>query len=133
VFVIASKDQGQTWSAPVRVNDDSKGHSQMFTWMAIDPIDGSLNVVFHDRRGQSGTMTGVTLARSVDGGRTFVNSPLAIPAFDCCAKSAFFGDYNGIDAYGGRVVAAFPVLTPSGEQRVRAAVARFHPGTITLQ
>jgi hypothetical protein len=133
VFVAASRDGGQTWSAPVRVNDDPKGQPQLFTWMAVDPIDGSLNLVFHDRRGQQGTMTGVTLARSVDGGKTFDNIPLPIPAFDCCASSAFFGDYNGIDAYGGRVVAVFPVLTATGQQKVQTAAARFHPGTVNLQ
>jgi hypothetical protein len=133
VFVAASRDKGWTWSAPLRVNDDPKGSAQMFTWMAVDPVDGALNVVFHDRRGQKGTMTAVTLARSVDGGQTFVNIPVAVPAFDCCARSAFFGDYSGIDAYGGRVVAAFPVLTANGQQKVRAAVARFHPGTVNLQ
>jgi hypothetical protein len=137
VFVAASRDGARTWSAPVRVNDDGKGAAQMFTWMAIDPVDGSINIVFHDRRGQPGTLTGVTLARSVDGGRTFVNHPLAVPAFDCCAASAFFGDYNGIDAFGGRVVAVFPVLgtAASGRdgQRVLAAVARFEPATQQLR
>jgi hypothetical protein len=105
----------------------------MFTWMAVDPVDGAINVVFHDRRNQQGTMTGVTLARSVDGGQSFVNLPLPIPAFDCCAGSAFFGDYSGIDANGGLVVAAFPVLTAKGQQKVQAAVARFHLGTVHLQ
>ena len=133
VFVSASRDGGRTWPAPVRVNDDPKGSTQMFTWMAVDPVDGALNLVFHDRRNQKGTVTGVTLARSVDGGKTFVNLPLPIPAFDCCARTAFFGDYNGIDAYGGRVIAAFPVLTANGQQKVQAAVARFHSGTVTLQ
>jgi hypothetical protein len=133
VFVSASRDGGRTWPAPVRVNDDSKGSTQMFTWMVVDPIDGALNLVFHDRRNQKGTATGVTLARSVDGGKTFVNLPLPIPAFDCCARTAFFGDYNGIAAYGGRVIAAFPVLTANGQQKVQAAVARFHSGTVTLQ
>jgi hypothetical protein len=133
VFVAASRDGARTWSAPVRVNDDGPGAAQMFTWMAVDPVDGAINVVFHDRRGQAGTATGVTLARSVDGGRSFVNMPLGVPAFECCAASAFFGDYNGIDAYGGRVVAAFPVLgaptSPRGDQRIVAALARFEPGT----
>jgi hypothetical protein len=133
VFVGASRDGGHSWSAPVRVNDDPKGRAQMFTWMAVDPVDGAINVVFHDRRNQTGTVTGVTLARSVDGGKTFANLPLPIPAFDCCTRSAFFCDYNGIDAYGGRVVAAFPVLTVNGQQKVQAAVARFHPGTVNLQ
>ena len=133
VFVAASSDKGRTWTAPLRVNDDPKGSAQMFTWMAVDPVDGALNIVFHDRRGQKGTMTAVTLARSIDAGKTFVNIALPVPAFDCCARSAFFGDYNGIDAYGGRVVAAFPVLTANGQQKVQAAVARFHPGTVNLQ
>ena len=71
----------------MRVNDDAKGAAQMFTWMAVDPADGAVNVVFHDRRGQPGTMTGVTLARSIDGGKTFVNHPLPVQPFDCCAAS----------------------------------------------
>ena len=75
----------------------------------------------------------MTLARSVDGGKTFVNHPLPVPAFECCDASAFFGDYNGIDAYGGRVVAVFPVLTADGTQKVQAAVARFRPGTQELR
>lgn len=133
VFVAASTDRGQTWSAPVRVNDDSGTAVQMFTWLAVDPVDGALNVIFHDRRGLSGTMTGVTLARSVDGGRTFVNYPVPVTPFACCQGSAFFGDYNGVAAHGGRVVAAFPVLTAAGQQRVQAAVARFRPGTQELQ
>jgi hypothetical protein len=133
VFVSASRDGGRHWSAPVRVNDDAKGQAQMFTWMAVDPVDGSINVVFHDRRHQQGTMTGVTLARSVDGGKSFVNVPLPVPAFDCCTRSAFFGDYSGLDAYDGLVVAAFPVLTANGQQKVQAAVARFHQGTVNLQ
>jgi hypothetical protein len=73
----------------------------------------------------------VTLARSVDGGRTFKNLALDVPAFDCCG-SGFFGDYNGLDAYGGRVVAVFPVLTAQGQQ-VWAASARFKSGTNDLQ
>jgi hypothetical protein len=106
---------------------------QRFTWRAVDPVDGSVNLGFHDRRNQSESTTGVTLARSVDGGKTFVNFPLPVPAFACCTKSAFFGDYNGIDAYGGRVIAAFPMLTATAQQKVQAAVARFRPGTVELQ
>jgi hypothetical protein len=51
--------------------------------------------------------------------------------------AAFFGDYNGIDAYGGRVMAAFPVQggpgAARGDQRVLAAVARFEPATQQLR
>lgn len=133
VFIASSRDGGTTWSGAVRVNDDVRGGVQMFTWLAVDPMDGSLNVVFHDRRGLSGKNTGVTMARSVDGGKTFVNRQLPVTPFDCCDRSTFFGDYNGIDSYNGRVVAIFPVLTADGRQKVQAAVARFRTGTQELQ
>ena len=132
VFVMVSRDGGATWQPPVRVNDDAKGAAQMYAWMAVDPADGSVNLVFHDRAGLTGTMTGVTAARSIDGGKTFVNYHLPVEPFDCCERSTFFGDYSGLDAMGGRVVAAFPVLTSTGQQRIMSAVLRFKPGTQTM-
>jgi hypothetical protein len=133
VFIVRSSDGGRTWSAPGRVNDDPKGSAQMLAWLAVDPVDGAINVVFHDRRGQKGTFTGLTIARSIDGGKTFANHAVPIEAFDCCEKSGFFGDYNGLDAHGGRVIAAFPILTSAGQQKVQAAIAAFHPGTQELR
>jgi hypothetical protein len=48
-----------------------------------------------------------------------------VAPFECCDRSAFFGDYNAIDANGGRVVALFPVLASDGTQKVQAAIAKF--------
>jgi hypothetical protein len=62
-----------------------------------------------------------------------MNHKLPVPAFECCERSAFLGDYNGIDAYGGRVVALFPILTADGAQKVQAAVARFRLATQELR
>src|SRR5207249_8203130 len=97
VFVAHSRDQGATWSEPVRVNDDPKGNgkAQLFTWMAVDPADGSVNVIFFDRRNTTDHRMGLTLARSVDGGRTFVNHPVNQEPF-AVDGSVFFGDYIGV-------------------------------------
>ena len=54
VFLLASRTAAGRGHAPVRVNDDPKGAAQMFTWMAVDPADGAINMVFHDRRGLTG-------------------------------------------------------------------------------
>jgi len=126
VFAMASRDGGRTWSQPVRVNDDPVGDSaaQLFTWMAVDPVDGSVNVVFLDRRGLKGTDTGVTVARSEDGGRTFVNHHVDQPPFTMRAD-VFYGDYNGIAAYGGHVVAAYPRFEADGSLSVAAALFDF--------
>jgi hypothetical protein len=131
VFVMSSRNGGETWSAPVRVNDDAlkNGKAQFFTWMAIDPMDGSVNVVFYDRREGKGTQTGLTLARSVDGGQTFVNHKIDVPLFNANERS-FFGDYSSISAYDGRAVPVFMhFVNERGDLAVSVALFRFKLGT----
>jgi BNR/Asp-box repeat protein len=130
VFVMSSRNGGETWTGPVRVNDDAlkNGKPQFFTWMAIDPADGSVNVVFYDRRDGTGTQTRLTLARSIDGGRTFVNHKIDVPPFSANNR-AFFGDYSSISAYGGRVVPAFMHFVNAGNLTISVALFRFRPGT----
>ncbi len=121
VFCSTSTDGGKKWSAPVRVNNDPvhDGAEQFFQWLAVDPIDGSANVVFYDRRGQTDTRTQtVTLARSTDGGSSFQNYAWTNEAFD--AEGVFFGDYTGIAASGGRVYGVWtekPAPPPEAESK----------------
>jgi hypothetical protein len=119
VFVAASRDGGAGWSPPVRVNDDPKGsgRAQLFTWMAVDPADGSINVVFLDRRDTDGSDNAVTLARSTDGGKTFTNVRVERPAFPSDPR-VFYGDYLGIDAHGGRVAVIYPVVVDTANRLV---------------
>ena len=126
IFVAASRDGGTTWDAPVRVNDDPKsnGREQFFTWMAVDPEDGSVNVIFYDRRDDAETKTKLTLARSTDGGKTFLNYPVKQPAF-AIDRRGFFGDYCGIDARGGKVIAVYPHYDEKNQIAVSAALFQF--------
>jgi len=104
VFLATSDNGGKHWTTPVRVNNDPvhNGAEQFFQWLAVDPTDGSVNVVFYDRRGDPQNRKQiVVLARSTDGGRTFNNYAWTEEAFE--ASGVFFGDYSGIAAYGGRV------------------------------
>jgi hypothetical protein len=130
VFHMKSSDGGETWTKPLRVNDDpvKNGKEQFFTWLAVDPIDGAVNIAFYDRRDFDDTKTGVTLARSVDGGKTFVNHKINQEPFTC-TKGAFFGDYLGIDAHGGRVVAMYQHFTKGPNLAISAAIFDFKKGT----
>jgi len=104
VFIAASDDGGQHWSAALRVNNDPvhNGAEQFFQWLAVDPVDSSVNVLFYDRRGDAeGKKQIVALARSTDGGRTFANYAWTDGPFE--ASGVFFGDYTGLAAHGGRV------------------------------
>ncbi len=106
IFVATSSDYGQTWSAPVRVNNDPlhNGQDQFFQWMAVDAKTGAVNLVFYDRRGDNKATT-VTLARSTDGGKTFAIYALDSDAFD--AEGDFLGDYLAITAFGDKAFAAW--------------------------
>jgi hypothetical protein len=114
VFCISSSDNGKTWSQPVRVNSDPlhDGADQFFQWSAVDPTDGSINVVFYDRREdpQNRRQT-VVLARSSDAGRSFVNYAWTDDPFE--AGGVFFGDYTGIAAFGGRVYGVWTEKPPN--------------------
>src|ERR671925_443968 len=51
-----------------------KGAEHFCQWMGVDPADGSVNVIFYDRRGDPRNRAQtVTLARSTDAGQSFQN------------------------------------------------------------
>lgn len=133
VFLMSSRDGGDTWTSPVRVNDDplKNGKVQFFTWMTVDPVDGSINIIFYDRRDTEGTQTRVTVARSVDGGKSFVNHKVDLPPFPV-NSNVFFGDYGSISAYNGRVVPAFMHFVNDSSLAISVALFRFKPGTQEL-
>jgi hypothetical protein len=113
VFCSTSPDRGRTWSPAVRVNSDPlhDGADQYFQWMTVDPSDGSAYVVFYDRRGDPQNRKQiVTLARSSDGGKSFINYAWTDDPFD--AQGVFMGDYTGLTAWDGRVYGVWTAKPP---------------------
>src|SRR5262249_58550149 len=54
IMMRTSTDDGATWSAPVRVNDDMTTRSQFLPYVALDPTTGTVAVGFHDCRNDDG-------------------------------------------------------------------------------
>ena len=102
VWLVKSEDGGETWSERIRVNDDGKGNHQFFTWMDVDPITGYIYIVFYDRRNYDDLKTDVFLAYSIDGGNSFSNIKISESPF-IPNENVFFGDYNDISAYDGKI------------------------------
>jgi hypothetical protein len=102
IFFIKSTDGGNTWGSVKQVNDDNTTRHQFFTWMAVDPVNGSIYFVFYDRRNTTGNETEVYVAKSENGGETFSNFIVSESSFIPNAV-VFFGDYTNIAARNGKV------------------------------
>lgn len=98
VWIARSSDGGNTWSQPIRVNDDPAGKQQFFTWMTVDQVTGYLWFVFYDRRNYDNNNTDVYMAVSKDGGTTFENFKVSESPF-LPSSGVFFGDYNCVHAH----------------------------------
>ena len=110
-----SDDQGATWSAPVRVNDDAGTNSQFLPKIALDPLSGHIAVVWYDARndlglGGPGDTDGIPNddaqfwgAFSADGVAFTPN--LQISAGTSNSRDAMngidYGDYTGLAFFGG--------------------------------
>src|SRR5262249_21197992 len=77
IFVISSDDNGTTWSAPVRVNDDpssgTTGATQYLPAIAVDQTTGYVAVSWYDTRNSAtGTTRDTFASASIDGGATWL-------------------------------------------------------------
>ncbi|MEO1518081.1 MAG: sialidase family protein [Bacteroidota bacterium] len=103
IFLIRSADGGENWSAPVRVNQDKTQSQQFFPWMSVDPVSGHIYIVFYDRSRHDDNQTDVVLAVSKNGGKSFKQKTISQKPFTPPGAGVFFGDYNNISAYDGKV------------------------------
>lgn len=98
IFLSKSTDNGDTWTDPVKINDDSTDHHQYMPWITVDQITGSVYVVFYDRRHHPNSKTDVYMASSFDGGETFINTKISERSFTPDSYT-FMGDYIGVTAH----------------------------------
>ena len=111
IMVRTSDDQGATWSAPVRANDDTGTNSQFNPHISLDQSTGSVGVSFYDARndlgnGGSGDTDGVPdtdaqyfAAVSTNGGASFGTNVRVSTGTSNAADASNgvdYGDYNGM-------------------------------------
>jgi hypothetical protein len=111
VYLVRSTDGGDTWSAPLRVNDDRTQTDQFQPAVAVAG-NGTVGLMFYDRRLDLENLNiDVFIARSSDGGQTFepnlrvTHRSFPVPPigtngrnFDSLRSICYMGDYNQIAA-----------------------------------
>jgi len=104
VYMIRSSDEGNTWSEPIKINQDESGlgKKHFFPWIVCDPSNGALSAIFYDDRNTSVTELEVYCANSEDGGETWEDFKVSDVAFTPTPIPGlvdnYFGDYLGITA-----------------------------------
>jgi hypothetical protein len=100
ILLTRSTNGGATWSAPIRVSDDTNSSHQFFPAIDVD-VDGRITVFFLDQRNAPGTpLYDAYITQSTDGGLTFrrnkrltgVSSNSTLDGFG----GGFIGDYSGV-------------------------------------
>jgi len=95
VWLLYSKDGGDTWTQPIRVNDNPTASRQFESWVAVDAY-GRVHVAWTDlRNGQNETW----YARSADPTKGFEPN-LQVTDGRGSAATDFLGDYKGIVVQG---------------------------------
>lgn len=122
VWLTKSNNGGDSWSTPIKVNNDSPGKQQFMSTMSIDQVTGYLYILFYDRRNYtSGNNTDVYMAVSKNGGESFMNYKINSNSFSP-NSNYFFGDYIGISAHNNIIRPIWMQMNSGGALSVYTAI-----------
>jgi hypothetical protein len=100
VWVVYSKDSGDTWSDPIKVNDNPSPSRQFESWVAVDNY-GRVHVAWTDYR--DGGKDETFYARAADPTKGFEPS-VQVTDGSGSGSTDFLGDYKGIVVQGSDVL-----------------------------
>ena len=128
IYMITSDDNGETWSAPVKVNQDASGlgKEHLFPAVTCDPETGTVTVIYYDDRNVSSDMVEVYASISYDGGGSFMDFRISDISLDfdnlISISSDMLTNKIGVSASHGRV---YPVWTDFREGTCRTVTSPF--------
>jgi hypothetical protein len=111
VWVLYSNDGGDTWSKPIRVNDNTAASRQFQSWVAVDNY-GRVHVAWTDLR--DGGQNETWYARSADPTKGFEPN-LQITDGHGPATTDFLGDFKGLVVQGSDVLCVWNDTRRSGD------------------
>ncbi len=115
-----SVDGGNTWSQPIKLNDDNTTSDQVMPWMEVKP-NGTIDIAWYDRRNSPADMLwDVYFTSSTDEGQTFsANVSINSNMFSSpqTPVGSWFGEYLGLASDNQRAYVAFTssIIDPKGD------------------
>jgi len=107
IFFSRSTDGGSTWSAAVKINNQSGLNDQFNPWMVVDETDGKVALMYYDTVGDSTRKaTNVYYQSSTDDGVTW-STPFKVTTASTNETTAGadsgnqYGDYNSLSGIAG--------------------------------
>jgi hypothetical protein len=124
VWVLYSKDGGETWTDPIRVNDNTTRSRQFEPWVGVDSY-GRVHVAWTDYRHDGDNAT--YYARSADPEKGFEKN-IEITEERGTGDLDFLGDYKGLVVQGDDVVVVWQdTRNDSGDIYVARAIGAAGP------
>jgi len=105
IWFARSTDGGTTWGAPVMINNQASLNDQFNQWLAVDPNNGRIGVMYYDTVGDSTRKTtNVWYQSSGDGGVTWsaalkVSTAATDETIAGADSGNQYGDYNGLTGF----------------------------------
>ena len=107
IFFARSTDGGATWSAPVKVNNQSGLNDQFNQWLVVDETNGKIALMYYDTVGDSTRKSvNVYYQSSTDDGVTW-STPFKVTTASTNETTTGadsgnqYGDYNSLSGYNG--------------------------------
>ncbi len=128
IWFARSTDGGKTWSAAVKINDQSTLNDQFFPHLAVDDTTGYLMIVYYDTVNDltNRVKTDIWMQYSIDGGQTWSGAQQVTTAETDESSGSEdnnqeYGDYIGLSGSGGRFFACWTDRRGGGEEAIWGA------------
>lgn len=138
IYVSHSSNNGQNWSVPkaVEANPSPIVTDRFFNWIAVDPANGDVGVIYYDSRLDSinNRLADVFFSHSNDGGESYRSARVTSQSIDPHIAQAFrqveeytfvfFGDYIALGALSSKWHGAWADTRSGNNQEIYTSLIR---------